>query len=290
MRVKLKPAAAAAAATFLLLLLFNLTWPGHGVWLLIVGILMGLSGAYLWWRDRFLASQDSPNNVAGSPFADVGAYGLAGTAVRTSRQTASGVPLSGVLAPVAALALLLFIGGTIGSAEPQVQETSSTLEQNVSVIDRSRDGEPVTPQVDPPSAVGVRETETATTSSTVTPPQTSATSQQASTGDQQSSAPVKPIVVAAPTAASPSQDEPEAVAFVPESANTFEYIVEEGDTLYDIAERYNSTVETLMNLNRLDTTSFIHPGDVLLIPLESEESEAEESSSPASGLNDGARH
>ncbi len=277
MRVNLKPAAAAAAATFLLLLLFNLTWPGHGVWLLIVGILIGLSAAYLWWRDRFLANQGSSTNVAGSPFADVGAYGLAATAVRTSRQTSSGVPLAGVLAPVAALALLLFIGGTIGSAEPQVQETSSTLEQNVSVIDRSRDGEPVTPQVDPPSAVGVRETETATTSSTVTLPQTSATSQQASTANQQSSAPVKPIVVAAPTAASPSEDETEAVDLVPESANTFEYIVAEGDTLYDIAERYNSTVETLMNLNRLDTTSFIHPGDVLLVPLESEESESEES-------------
>ena len=45
-----------------------------------------------------------------------------------------------------------------------------------------------------------------------------------------------------------------------------EYTVEEGDTLYDIAERYDSTVEAIMDLNELDASSFIHPGDVLLIP------------------------
>ena len=267
MRVKLKPAAAAAAATFLLLLLFDLTWPGHGVWLLVVGILIGLAAAYIWWRDRLLADSTSSSGMLGTPFSDVGAYGLAGTALQSARQTSSGVPVSGILAPVAALAILLFIGGAIGSAEPDVDEEATSLEQNVSVIDRSRDGEPTAPQVDPPSAVAVQHAETATTVSTVSPPRTSATASQASTAEEQSAGPVKPIVVAAPRAASPAEDGSEEVDLVPESANTFEYVVEEGDTLYDIAEQYDSTVETLMNLNKLDANSFIHPGDVLLIPV-----------------------
>ena len=106
-------------------------------------------------------------------------------------------------------------------------------------------------------------------------PQNSTASPQASTESQQSAAPVKPIVVAAPQAASPADDASEEVDLTPQAANTFEYIVEEGDTLYDIAERYDSTVDALMNLNQLDSFSFIHPGDVLLIPLS--DSEAEES-------------
>ena len=273
MRVKLKPAAAAAAATFLLLLLFDLTWPGHGIWLLIVGILIGLAAAYIWWRDRFLSNPMSSSGAPGAPFSDVGAYGLAGTAVPSASQSSSGVPLAGVLTPVSALAILLFIGGAVGSAEPQVEGTSTSLQQNASVIDRSRDGEPTTPQVNPPTAVAVQQTETTTTVSTVRPTQTATTTTQASSAEQQSAAPVKPIVVAAPKAASPAEDEAEGVDLVPESANTFEYTVEDGDTLYDIALRYDSTVETLMNLNKLDHNSFIHPGDVLLIPLAEDEGE-----------------
>ena len=83
--------------------------------------------------------------------------------------------------------------------------------------------------------------------------------------------------MAAPKAASPAEDDAAADVLAPESANTFEYTVEEGDTLYDIAERYNSTVDAIMNLNKLDAYSFIHPGDVLLIPMDSGESEGEES-------------
>ena len=128
MRVQPKPAAASAAATFLLLLLFDLTWPGHGVWLLVVGILIGLAAGYSWWRDRYPSDPASPSGGQASPFSNVGAYGLTGNAVRSVRQPASGVPLSVVLAPVAVLAILLFIGGAIGSAEPQVNEVSTALE------------------------------------------------------------------------------------------------------------------------------------------------------------------
>jgi len=64
------------------------------------------------------------------------------------------------------------------------------------------------------------------------------------------------------------------VDLTPQSVDTFEYVVEPGDTLYEIAERYDLTVDEIMNLNGLDSNSFIHPGDVLLIPLPEEEGEA----------------
>jgi LysM repeat protein len=279
MRVNLKPAAAIAAAAFLLLLVCNLTWPGHGLWLLVVGIVLALSAAYVGWRDHLLSSGPESSGSDSSPFSNVGAYGLTGNALLTSQQQNPGIPVSAVLAPISALAILLFVGGAIGSGESAVEETSTTLQQNVSVIDRSRDGEPVIPSVEPPVAGPVRQDQTTTTVSTgSTPqPQTQATGPEAATEAQQAKAPVKPIVVAAPSAASPADAQDEQAALVPESANTFEYTVEEGDTLYDIANRYNATVEAIMSLNRLDAYSFIHPGDVLLIPLDSVEPKTDES-------------
>ena len=291
MRIPLKPGAATAAAAFLLLLLFHLTWPGPGIWLLIVGILIGLAAAYVWWRNRYLSDQNGRPAGDSRPFADVGAYGLSGaawstsgrsagsSAGRSSGQGSSGVPVYGLLAPISALAILLFVGGAIGSADATGEEPLTVLEEDVSAIDRSGDSELSTPQVAPVSS---REVQISQTSSAPAISATSAT-QQTSTGadgdepvTQQAAAPVKPIVVAAPKAASPAGDEA-AEDLVPESANTFEYTVEEGDTLYDIAERYNSTVDAIMNLNKLDAYSFIHPGDVLLIPVDGGSSDGEES-------------
>ena len=277
MRVNLKPAAAAAAGAFLLLLLLDLTWPGHGIWLLVVGIMIGLAAAYSWWRDHFLSDQRRQPPTGSSPFSSVGAYGLTGVALQSSRQQTSGVPLAGVLAPVSTLAILLFVGGALGSGEGAIEQTSARLDQEVAVIDRSGDGQPTTPQVNPPTASQVQRTSTPTAVAAVTPTQDADANPQSSAPQQQSAAPVKPIVVSAPKAASAAEDEETDASLVPESANTFEYVVEEGDTLYDIAERYNSTVDAIMNLNRLDASSFIHPGDVLLIPVQEEETGAEES-------------
>ncbi len=266
MRVNLKPAAASAAAVFLLLLVFSLTWPGPGLWQLGVGLLLGLIAAYLWWQKLSLTDNDPNRQTPSSPFTNVGAYGLAGSQIKSARQPTSGVPLAGVLAPIAALAILLFIGGAIGSAETTVEQARTPLDQSATVIDRSGDGEPVTPDVDPPTASQPQQTQTPTTVTSVRPTQQSDATAAAASESQQSSGPVKPIVVAAPTTASPADDEGEQLDLAPEAANTFEYIVEEGDTLYDIAERYGSSVEAIMNLNELDSFSFIHPGDVLLIP------------------------
>lgn len=44
-----------------------------------------------------------------------------------------------------------------------------------------------------------------------------------------------------------------------------EYTVKKGDSLYEIAKKYNTTVNTLTDINML-TTNTIFPGQVLLIP------------------------
>lgn len=273
MRLDIKPAAASAAAAFLLLLILDLTWPGHGVWLLVVGILLAICSAALWYRDR-LAAQPNHNGLQpNTPFADVGAYGLSGAAMQSLRQQPTGVPVAGVMAPVAALAILLFIGGAIGSGETETPEIVTTLQQDVAAIDRSGDSALSTPQVRPPSAHQTQQVQTSTTVTAISTSRSSAAGQNAKTTSAQASEQVKPIVVAAPQPASAAEEEPAVEELDPRALNAIEYTVEEGDTLYDIAERYGSTVEAIMDLNKLDAFSFIHPGDVLLIPQIDEQSE-----------------
>ncbi len=269
MRLNPKPAAAVAASAFLLLLLLDLTWPGHGVWLLVVGIPLALMSAALWWHDRLAAQARGDSERRAPPEASVGMYGLSGAMFDRSRPVPGGVALSLVCAPIAALAILLFIGGAIGSAEPANGGTATALQQDVTAIDRSRDGEPAIRTSTPLQSTQ----DPVPTATTVSPPAN--TQSTGTTKADQPSRAIRPIVVAAPKPASAIEAavEQETVA-LPRSANTFEYVVEEGDTLYEIAERYGSTVEALMEVNQLDSFSFIHPGDVLLVPNEPEDDKA----------------
>ena len=52
---------------------------------------------------------------------------------------------------------------------------------------------------------------------------------------------------------------------IPPSSNTIEYTVKSGDSLWAIASRYNTTVDTIKNLNNL-TTNNLQIGQVLRIP------------------------
>jgi LysM repeat protein len=47
----------------------------------------------------------------------------------------------------------------------------------------------------------------------------------------------------------------------------FEYIVQPGDTIISIANRFGSTVEEIVIVNSLTANDFILPGDVLMIPV-----------------------
>ena len=44
------------------------------------------------------------------------------------------------------------------------------------------------------------------------------------------------------------------------------YVVEEGDTLFEIAERFGTTVDALVEANGIDDPDTIFPGDELTIP------------------------
>lgn len=44
------------------------------------------------------------------------------------------------------------------------------------------------------------------------------------------------------------------------------YEVKKGDSLYKIAQLYNTTVDTLAKINGLSTSEYIYPGNVLLVP------------------------
>ncbi len=261
MRLNLKPAAALAAAAFLLLLILDLVWPGHGVWLLIFGILVGLAAAGMWWRDRLLMLAASQPH-APRPISSVSAYGISGSSLQISPpRDQKGVPLSLVLAPISALSILLFIGGALGSSDSQLVQEVELQQTEVAAIDRSRDAESPALQPTPPAA----------TKSTSSASAQSAVTSETQTQQDQAPAPVRPIVVAAPAAATADQ-QAQAAAPAPESIRTVEYTVEEGDTLYEIAVQHDATVEAIMDINGLDSQSYIHPGDVLRIPINDDES------------------
>ncbi|MCB0077385.1 MAG: LysM peptidoglycan-binding domain-containing protein [Anaerolineales bacterium] len=52
---------------------------------------------------------------------------------------------------------------------------------------------------------------------------------------------------------------------------TVEYTIQEGDTLYDIATRYGTTVEIIQQLNGLPAGAVLDVGQVIKIPEPSEE-------------------
>ena len=47
-----------------------------------------------------------------------------------------------------------------------------------------------------------------------------------------------------------------------------EYIVKEGDTIYSIARKNNTDVDTLLKLNGLNEYDYIYPNEQILIPME----------------------
>ena len=44
------------------------------------------------------------------------------------------------------------------------------------------------------------------------------------------------------------------------------YVIQPGDSLYEIAKRYNTTVDMIAKLNGLEASSYIYPNQEILIP------------------------
>lgn len=72
---------------------------------------------------------------------------------------------------------------------------------------------------------------------------------------------------AAPSAANPAASEP-AASPSPASGDQGDgtYVVESGDTLWSIAERFDTTVEDIVEANDLDDPDVLNIGDELVIP------------------------
>jgi murein DD-endopeptidase MepM/ murein hydrolase activator NlpD len=66
-----------------------------------------------------------------------------------------------------------------------------------------------------------------------------------------------------------------------QEAEPIEHVVERGDTLFRIAQRYNTTVEAIVTANEITNPGLIAVGQILIIPVaESEGSAGESSTSP----------
>lgn len=267
MRLNLKPAAALAAASFSLLLFLSTIGPGPGLWLLLLALVLAFAAIALRYRDN-IARPPDPYATDGLPLASVGAFGLAGSRMTSTRQASGGVPIAAVIAPVALLALILF-GSDALRSDAATPTTSVALQADVSAINRLGEGEPNN-QV-------ASEQQVDAANPTVTPPQNSIALAD-SDSDQTASATtqVRPIVVSAPRPATTSELEAASAQAAPSSLDATEYVVAEGDTLYGIAERYESTVDAILELNRLSEQSFIHPGDTILIPRTAGSTESDE--------------
>jgi LysM repeat protein len=71
--------------------------------------------------------------------------------------------------------------------------------------------------------------------------------------------PVVPVASPAPPVATP-------VPTLPPTTSGRTYRVKRGDTLYEIARRFDTTVSTLQRLNGLGKSTTLHAGDVLKLP------------------------
>ena len=295
MRLEPKPAAALSAASFTLLLIFGAAWPGPGLWLLAAGLIFFAAAAGAWWLDaapaqRSAAAQRPSQRMAHSPFAatmhrpgGVAVGGMSGGgaagALLPSRapdgrwQMPEQVHLSLVMAAIGLLALILFIGGALGGGGDEAV-TAVELETNPTVIDRSRDGDPSA--LPTPAAVGGAVPAAQDAATSAAEPAgggvTAATAPSAAAAP--SAAPAaqpRPIVVADPKPATPVEVQArEQAAAVAAPARTVEHVVADGDTLYEIALHYDTTVAAIETLNEITSLTVIHPGDVLIIPLPEE--------------------
>ena len=267
MRLEPKPAAALCAAAFALLLIFGAAWPGPGLWLLAAALGCLAAAGATWWLDSSPAeARPAAQRVAHTPFAATprrsgGSVGAGVSGMIGVRRAPDGrwvmpdrVHLAFVVGACGVLALILYIGGALGGGG-EAAAPAVALEANPQVIDRSREGDPnavlpapAAPLVAPTTAGGAAAPAAAT--SPAAPPVSQA----------------RPIVVADPAPATPVELKPASAEAAAPPARTVQHTVVEGDTLYEIALNYESTVDAILALNGLTASDIIHPGDILLVP------------------------
>lgn len=83
-------------------------------------------------------------------------------------------------------------------------------------------------------------------------------------GSPVAEAPAAPLATIVPTTAEPGSARPQAVTAT--SAPTQLYVVQSGDTLYDIAARFGVSAEDIIELSKLKDPGSLHAGQQLLLP------------------------
>ena len=259
MRLEPKPAAAISAAGFALLLIFGGAWPGPGLWLLAAALGCIAAAGVTWWLDASSAARTRPvaQRVAQTPFSTSprrphgfgvelpGAVGAPWQPAAIGRSLPHRVHVAAVVGACGLLGLVIFIVGAVGGDE-QADPTTPALAVGPAVIDLSREGG------------------TTALTATVRPPTTEPRASSPAAASAAPTAAERPIVVAAPKPATPVELQQRDTS-VAAPVLTVKHTVVDGDTLYEIALTYGSTVDAILTLNGLSNADFIHPGDVLLI-------------------------
>lgn len=288
MRIEPKTAAAYAAGAFLFLLIFGVGWPGPGTWLLVFSLSTIAAGAAAWWLDGAIVQQPAGAVVGGgggaTPFASRRAgrgAGRPGDSLLLSlgfpgpdRQGRWVLPdrvhLTAVAGAVGLLALIIFAAGTLGGGGDSAATTEAT-ETTAPAIDFAATTTPTdgTVAAATPNTPTATATTTAATQATTAPV---AATQPTAVAAPPAATPappaqVAPIVLETPTTPDPAPARPlEAPSTLPTAENSVVHEVVAGDTLYDLAIYYGSSIEAIMAANGLSEDEFIMVGDRLVIP------------------------
>ena len=280
MRLQPKTAGGFAVGAFLFLLIFGIAWPGPGTWLLVFALLFLAAAAAAWWLDASTlhgARAITVSGVSGGahPFPQRSAARGRGGARRARPRRGDSLLLSlGLPGPDAhgrwvlpdtvhitaiagltgLLALIIFISGALGGDAPQ--STPVPTVQPNAALDFSR---PVTPALGP-------STPTTSTASSTTPATSGA--QAATSGNASAATDLAPIVVDTPSTPRPAPAQPiNAVPIDQTPQNTITHVVVEGDTIYDLAITYNSTIDAIVLANDISEHDTLDVGQDLIIPV-----------------------
>ena len=267
MRVEPKTAGAIAAGAFFFLLIFGVGWPGPGSWLLIFALLFIAAAAVAWWLDDAIVQEARISGAVpaggASPFRSGAAAGAAtgGDRIRRSRDSlllSLGLPgpdaagrwvlpnnvhITLVAGAVGLLAMIIFVGGALGEDGSSPAPTA-TESQNSEALDFSQ---PISPAESAPIT-----TEAVTAGSTSVDPSPIVVETPSSAGRPELPRPADPI---------------DAVGTPLQPANTIVHEVVSGDTIFDLAISYGSSLEAIMNANGIGEFDTIRVGDQLLVPV-----------------------
>jgi len=264
MRIEPRNAGAYSAGAFLFLLIFGLGWPGPGTWLLVFALAFMAAAAAAWWLDDAMVAATSGGAVAmrhaAGPFAVSGVRGGSEPRRRSGSGTRSLLLTLGVPGPnaqghwvlpdrvhvtviagvIGLLAMIIFIGGAISGggsdATPEVAATESNAALDFA--------QPVTPTLQPVLP---------TVDEPTTPVPASATT--------------SPIIVETPETARPLPARPiDAPITSTTPAQMITHDVVAGDTIYDLAITYETSIDAIMTANGISEFDTIRVGEKLLIP------------------------